>query len=485
MGVAVVAARLLLASVFGLAGVSKLGDRDGVRQAVVGFGVPTALVGAVAVGLPITEITLAVALLPAVSAGWAAVAAIGLLLVFVIAIGVALARGRQVNCRCFGQVSSSPLSGATMARNLLLAVAAGAVLWGAATGHNPSLLTVAAALTAVQWLLAVVVLVLLAALAVLGWFVLNLTRQQGQLLLRLDEMESLIGQVGHRGGGPAEVAVAPDFALSALTGGTVTLQALRSEKRPVLLVFTDHGCAPCRALMPRIAEWQRTHRDALTIAIITTGDLAANIARAREFGVRRVLLQKDNEITDRYLINGTPSAVLVSADGRIAAGPAPGADAITALVVAAVHGRGAAAKHHHQAGIGYPAPDFTLTDPGGEQVALADYRGKRTVVLFWNPSCSFCARMLDELRAFDATRPPNAPEMIVVSTGTPDQNGKMLLRAPVLHDPHNRVARAFGVDGTPTAVVIDPHGNIASAPAGGAPAVFDLVRNLPVQAAPG
>ncbi|HUO73942.1 MAG TPA: MauE/DoxX family redox-associated membrane protein, partial [Solirubrobacteraceae bacterium] len=59
---------LLLACVFGLAGVAKLLDRAGTRQAVQGFGVPPRVVGAVAVVVPLVELAIAALLVPAATA---------------------------------------------------------------------------------------------------------------------------------------------------------------------------------------------------------------------------------------------------------------------------------------------------------------------------------------------------------------------------------------------------------------------------------
>jgi hypothetical protein len=42
-----------------------------------------------------------------------------------------------------------------------------------------------------------------------------------------------------------------------LTGQEVTLDALRSDGKPVLLAFTDAGCAACGAILPDLARWQR------------------------------------------------------------------------------------------------------------------------------------------------------------------------------------------------------------------------------------
>ena len=64
MGTALLIARLLLASVFALAGVAKLADRAGSKQAVVDFGVPAPLASPLAISLSLCELVVAVALIP-------------------------------------------------------------------------------------------------------------------------------------------------------------------------------------------------------------------------------------------------------------------------------------------------------------------------------------------------------------------------------------------------------------------------------------
>ena len=74
MDVVLFLTRLLLASVFVVAGVAKLADRGGSRQALADFGVPGPLVAPLGVLLPLAELTVAVALLPASTAWWGALA---------------------------------------------------------------------------------------------------------------------------------------------------------------------------------------------------------------------------------------------------------------------------------------------------------------------------------------------------------------------------------------------------------------------------
>src|SRR4051794_17575209 len=129
----VLAARLLLAAVFAVAGAAKLADRAGSRRAAVAFGAPGWSAGAIASGLPLAELVVAGLLLAPATASTGAVGAIVLLTVFAIAIALNLARGRTPDCHCFGQLHSSPAGWRTLARNAALAALAVFTLTGRGT----------------------------------------------------------------------------------------------------------------------------------------------------------------------------------------------------------------------------------------------------------------------------------------------------------------------------------------------------------------
>src|SRR5215218_7157556 len=65
--------RLLLATVFAVAGVAKLADRAGSRQAIVDFGLPARLATLLGILLPLYELAVAAALIPTPTAWWGAV----------------------------------------------------------------------------------------------------------------------------------------------------------------------------------------------------------------------------------------------------------------------------------------------------------------------------------------------------------------------------------------------------------------------------
>ena len=135
----VLGVRLVLAAVFAVAGVAKLLDAAGSRGALEGFGVPRGAARLAGRVLPVAELAIAAGLLVPASAWWSALAAAGLLAVFMAAIGVSMARGAAPDCHCFGRLHSAPVSWRTQVRNGVLAAAGGvAVLAGrGASGLSP------------------------------------------------------------------------------------------------------------------------------------------------------------------------------------------------------------------------------------------------------------------------------------------------------------------------------------------------------------
>ena len=526
MDSALLTARVLLAVVFTVAGLAKLADRAGSRQAIRNFGVPALLAAPLGVLLPLAELAVAVALVPRASAWWGAAGALAFLLLFIAGIGVNLARGRTPDCHCFGQLYSAPIGWPTLVRNAILAAVAGFVLWQGRDDAGRSAVSWLGDLTATQWAGLVGGLLALSLLASLVWLVIRLLGQSGRLLMRIEALEARLG-LGGDGIAPVTHAPAtppaglpvgvpaPTFSLPGLHGEMLTLDALRAPGRPVLLLFTDPGCGPCNALLPEIGRWQREYAAQMAIALISRGSPDANRVKSSEHGVTHVLLQRDREVQGSYLVAGTPSAVVVRPDGTIGSLLAEGAEAVRALVVhtagtpmgiptlevvpaAALHTNGNGRCPHcgqvHEGAaapappaadrVGQPAPALRLPDLAGKTVDLADFRGSKTAVLFWDPGCGFCKRMLPDLKAWEAKPPEGAPKLLVVSRGTVEDNRAMGLRAPVVLDQGFTAGRAFGADGTPMAILVDEEGRITSSLAEGAPAVLALLQVHQDQAKP-
>src|SRR5688500_8203411 len=115
------AVRVLLAGLLLVAGLAKLADRAGTAATLEQVGVRRGLRRPLAVALPLVELALAAALIPAATAAVAAAATAALLAAFGAVIAVAVARGRAVNCRCFGALHQGRAGWGTVARDAGLA----------------------------------------------------------------------------------------------------------------------------------------------------------------------------------------------------------------------------------------------------------------------------------------------------------------------------------------------------------------------------
>jgi uncharacterized membrane protein YphA (DoxX/SURF4 family) len=114
------AAALLLAAVFGWAGLAKFRAREQTARTFRAFGL--AAPDALAVGVPVTELVLAVGLV--VVPGWAALGALAVLAGFSTILVRAMRAGVDVGCGCFGTAKREPVSFVELVRNGLLGVPA-------------------------------------------------------------------------------------------------------------------------------------------------------------------------------------------------------------------------------------------------------------------------------------------------------------------------------------------------------------------------
>jgi peroxiredoxin len=128
--------------------------------------------------------------------------------------------------------------------------------------------------------------------------------------------------------------------------------------------------------------------------------------------------------------------------------------------------------------IGSLAPEFELPDLSGGRQALSDFRGRKLLLVFFNPRCGYCTRMAPALAALSADGAHGEPLALVVSTGDPEENRLLVedhgIRYPVLLQEEMEVASRYQCHGTPMGYLIDAQGRIASELAVGAEALLAL-----------
>lgn len=126
--------------------------------------------------------------------------------------------------------------------------------------------------------------------------------------------------------------------------------------------------------------------------------------------------------------------------------------------------------HHDEAGelVGKPAPEFRLTSLDGEHVNLADYHGKKKVVVsFWASWCGPCRLELPALAKFYARHQAEAErfEVLAISSDEEPEDAQKFVRKaklpfPVLMDSTGVVSEKYGASVIPMMFVIDENGKV-------------------------
>ena len=338
MDILLLVARLLLAGTLLIAGVAKLRDKEGTRDTLLAFGAPASLALPLAAAIPLAELVAAGLLLASPTATWGAAMALGFLTLFTMAIVSNLRAGRKPDCRCFGQLSSAPISRWTVARNGLLGLLATLVLWG---GPGASIGGMLQALSTIELLALLLGIAIVALLAANAWLLYHTLRQQGRMLLRLEALESQQGRPEEPITARSERSVgeaAPTFRLVDLGGNPVSLESLLAKGEGLVLVFLEGGCRSCEALLPDIRVCQHDQKARVTVAAVLLGRHERLWEQARKHGLEHVLHRGGRRLAELYGVRRMPSAVLVRSDGTVGSHVGEGAAAVKALLAAAPAG---------------------------------------------------------------------------------------------------------------------------------------------------
>jgi thiol-disulfide isomerase/thioredoxin len=112
-----------------------------------------------------------------------------------------------------------------------------------------------------------------------------------------------------------------------------------------------------------------------------------------------------------------------------------------------------------------PAPDTSFNDPAGGPITLKRFQGRTVVLNFWATWCAPCLKEMPALNRLQEQLGKNGVEVVTVAE---DTNGLAVVKPFLARqeykqlkaytDPSGKLARAFGVRGLPTTVLIDPQG---------------------------
>ncbi len=121
--------------------------------------------------------------------------------------------------------------------------------------------------------------------------------------------------------------------------------------------------------------------------------------------------------------------------------------------------------------VGKPLPTLVVTDANGRRVDLASVvAGRRSVVVFYSPSCEVCQKELPQLTPFP-------PELKLIMVREPGGDGLDLLAGGSMighrfTDPDGMLRRAFVMPALPTILLIDEHGLVRDGLLGSHEAAF-------------
>ena len=127
---------------------------------------------------------------------------------------------------------------------------------------------------------------------------------------------------------------------------------------------------------------------------------------------------------------------------------------------------------------GTPAPDFQLPRVGGSELSLAQYRGRRVLLVFSDPTCGPCNELAPKLQQLHA--PDAARSIVMVSRGDLAANVRKIeehgITFPVALQRQWEISRLYGMFATPIGFLIDEEGIIAAPVAVGPDRILALLE---------
>ncbi len=114
-----------------------------------------------------------------------------------------------------------------------------------------------------------------------------------------------------------------------------------------------------------------------------------------------------------------------------------------------------------------PAPQEAFTDIQGRILTLADFHGKVLLINFWATWCAPCIREMPSLDRLQASLEDKPAVVLAISQDRggarvvePFYRDLELLSLDIYLDPKGKLARAFGVRGLPTTMLVDAEGRL-------------------------
>jgi methylamine dehydrogenase accessory protein MauD len=163
--------------------------------------------------------------------------------------------------------------------------------------------------------LTVSVVLLWLAVLVLGVMLWALSRQVGVLFERVAPMGALVTDAGPAVGQPS-----PSFTLRGIQSEPVAIGGpIAGDKRATLLFFLSPNCPVCKKLIPVLKALQRDEGKRLAVVLASNGEQAEHLRFVREQQLDAMPYVLSTELGMSYRVSRLPYAVLLDAQGVVAA----------------------------------------------------------------------------------------------------------------------------------------------------------------------
>ena len=134
---------------------------------------------------------------------------------------------------------------------------------------------------------------------------------------------------------------------------------------------------------------------------------------------------------------------------------------------------------------GNEAPDFTLPGPDGMPLTLSDLRGRYVVLDFWGTWCKWCVKGIPEMKTY-YNRYRDKLDMVSIDFGDDEETWRSAIEdyemdwLHVTTDDESAASlqAAYGIEGFPTKIVIDPAGSIIHVTVGEEPSFYEYLDEL-------
>lgn len=160
--------------------------------------------------------------------------------------------------------------------------------------------------------LTVSVVLLWAAVLVLGVLLWALSRQVGVLFERVAPMGALVTDAG-----PQVGQASPSFSLRGIQSEPVQIGGPSAQ--PMLIFFLSPSCPVCKKLLPVLKALVKDERRHLQVVLASDGEQAEHLRFVREQQLDAMPYVLSTELGMGYRVSRLPYAVLLDAQGNVSA----------------------------------------------------------------------------------------------------------------------------------------------------------------------